>query len=276
MFVAALDIDGTQYSFARPDWDAASHELASTLKGMRDEEKVFVVHNTGRPYPWKCHGDIDERFLNPIIAESDAIISHAGTVIWLPPFTTPLKEWRDHILTIVQPETVQQVINDLTAAGVALHPESFDNEFKISCLLDPARQEETVQWLRDHLVKNYGDKFDVFYWNSNTADITPKGASKNDALRFLVNHQGLESAKIFAAGDAFNDLPVLCNGDYLRVVTGNAHAGVRREVEKTPGDFFFTEANQPAAAGVLAGLRHFGLIAPSTRPRPKFGNGLAL
>jgi HAD superfamily hydrolase (TIGR01484 family) len=268
--VVALDIDGTQYSFTRPAWDAAAHELADTLNRARARGEAFVIHNTGRPYPWVCHGAPDQRYLNPIIADADAIISHSGTVIWKPPFDKPWEAWREHVATLAPPETVARLKEELQAAGITMHPETADNEFKICCQIDPARQNETVQRLRDYLAEHYGDQFEVFYWNADTADITPKGANKNDALQFLRAYEGLDNTPTLVGGDSLNDLPVLQNDEYRRVLVGNAMPEMKAMFRDAAG-VYIAPPEQPAAQGIIAGMRHFGFLPPQAQPpQPRF------
>jgi HAD superfamily hydrolase (TIGR01484 family) len=79
--------------------------------------------------------------------------------------------------------------------------------------------------------------------------------SKGTALAELARLTGLERGQIFAAGDHYNDLPML-DGRHARWVAcpGNAVDAVKRTVTEAGGYV----AQGACSAGILEALRHFG------------------
>ena len=266
--VIGLDIDGTQYMYADPSQDVHSDALIATLSHLREENRAFVVHDTGRPFPWKCYGDINDRYLNPRIAEPDVMVSHAGTVVWWPPFDKPDQEWRNHILSKTSLEEIDELKTDLQAIGLDLHPEAHDAEFKISCLVGDVDQQEVVASAKELIAQKYGGRFEVFFWNSATVDVTPVGANKKDALNYVRGKVGLGQAKTIVAGDSMNDYPMLAEPKFSRILVGNASSPLKDAFARQQGAFIADES-QPAAQGVLAGLAHFGVTEPNYVPAPR-------
>lgn len=84
--------------------------------------------------------------------------------------------------------------------------------------------------------------------------------SKGSALGELARLLGLSRNEIFAAGDHFNDLPML-DGRYAKWVAcpGNAVPTVKRAVLRAEGYV----AQAACSEGVVEALRHFGAISAS-------------
>lgn len=81
--------------------------------------------------------------------------------------------------------------------------------------------------------------------------------SKGTALGELARLTGIAREEIFAAGDHFNDIPML-DGRFAKWVMcpSNAHDTVKRAVAEADGHV----ASAPASYGVLEALRNFGAI----------------
>ena len=82
--------------------------------------------------------------------------------------------------------------------------------------------------------------------------------SKGTALGELARLTGIAREEIFAAGDHFNDIPML-DGRFAQWVAcpGNAVDAVKRAVREAGGCI----AQGECSAGVVEALRHFGAIA---------------
>lgn len=265
MYLIALDIDGTQFDKDDPAQDPHSRVLKTVLESLVATGRAIIVHNTGRPYPWRCDGDIHERYLNPIIARPHAIIHTAGTQIATFPDGQDkgqeMQSWSEDIASRVSDKKMHDLKTLLDREGLTLHPESFANRYKISCIVHPDQDQEalreSVQGLLDQA---FGPLFEVFYWQGSALDITPKGANKNDALQYMAQRYQIPVDRIIVAGDSMNDLPVLENPDLHRIVVGNAVPFLKTHI--TGGNVLHCPSDRPAAAGVLFGLEKLGVIAP--------------
>ncbi|MCE9611293.1 MAG: HAD-IIB family hydrolase [Chthoniobacter sp.] len=84
--------------------------------------------------------------------------------------------------------------------------------------------------------------------------------SKGTALAELARLTGIQHGEIFAAGDHYNDLPML-DGRHAQWVTcpGNAVDAVKRAVTAAGG---YVAAGE-CSAGLVEALRHFGAVTPA-------------
>lgn len=261
--VVSLDIDGTQYVYGDSKHDEESMRLKNTLEGMREDGRILIVHNTGRPFPWVCHGEPVPRYLNPIIAEPDFLISHAGTVVWDDyKKNHQLESWRKSVLDVVSKEEVQSFLNLVDQEGFVIDQESFGNEFKICVKSSPEHHADTVESIKDMAENYFPQKFDVMYWNNTSVDITPRDINKRTALEHLVKAQGLVNVPIIVGGDSMNDSPLLTHVPFQKIVVGNANQELKERTHGIAG-VFYASAEKVAAAGVLDGLKHFGLLKKS-------------
>jgi len=257
--VVSLDIDSTQYVHYDASEDSASYVLKHTLESLKDAGKILVVHNTGRPYPWACHGEQIERYLKPIIADPNYLISHAGTVIWDSELKNPSEVWRNTILEICPPDAVQDLIRTLDREGYKFDPETFGNEFKVCIKTSPEEHPAAVASIKALITEKY-PFFDVAYWNNTSVDITPRGINKSTALDFLRAQEGLVHLPVITGGDSMNDAPLLTNPSYLKILVGNALPELKAMTSNLP-NIFQAQASHKAAAGVLAGLIHYGVVS---------------
>jgi hydroxymethylpyrimidine pyrophosphatase-like HAD family hydrolase len=99
--------------------------------------------------------------------------------------------------------------------------------------------------------------------NIGLIDILPASATKEHALRFLVNLLGIPNDSVLYCGDTGNDIHPLTSG-FPAVLVGNAKDELReevREVAKKRGTLetvYF--AKKPYAEGILEAMEHFGKI----------------
>lgn len=95
----------------------------------------------------------------------------------------------------------------------------------------------------------------LVYSQSRFLDALPHRASKGQAVRYLAFKWGISINRMVVAGDSGSDLDMLA-GQTLGIVVAN-HSP---EVEFLRGRDRIYFAQRPFAAGVMEGLRHFGLI----------------
>jgi hydroxymethylpyrimidine pyrophosphatase-like HAD family hydrolase len=86
-------------------------------------------------------------------------------------------------------------------------------------------------------------------------DVLPQALGKGQAVRFLQKQLGFSLEQVLVAGDAGNDRQMFEAG-FKGIVPCNA----RDELKALANQPWHYHSPQPAAQGVLDGLRHFGFI----------------
>lgn len=97
------------------------------------------------------------------------------------------KEWPIGIIEVSSMDD----INEVEIEGLALHFEDID---------------ETTRVYND-IVKKYKDIIDV-YQNVNNLDFAPKGCSKGNALKMIMDYYKIDKDNMNCIGDSWNDLPM--------------------------------------------------------------------
>lgn len=86
-------------------------------------------------------------------------------------------------------------------------------------------------------------------------DILPAGVGKSQAARHVADRLGIPGSRIVAAGDSGNDFDMLARSP-RSVMVGNHHADLAPLI-RAPNVY---RARARHAAGVLEGLRHYGMV----------------
>jgi sucrose-phosphate synthase len=136
-----------------------------------------------------------------------------------------------------------------------LHPQEPEAQTvnKISYYCENADQ-STITAIKSVLRKNLLQARVVVSKNY-CVDVLPMRASKGHALRFLATQWKFDLRRIYVAGDSGNDLDML-RGMTRGIVVGN-HSDELEVLREEPQTYFSVK---PSAAGILDGLRHYGLI----------------
>ncbi|MDY6830054.1 MAG: HAD-IIB family hydrolase [Pseudomonadota bacterium] len=96
-------------------------------------------------------------------------------------------------------------------------------------------------------------------------DLLPAMAGKSGALKYLARHHRLGVDQLYFAGDSGNDLDALTCG-LMGTLVGNAPLDVRseaRRLQQQAPDARVYLANALYGLGVLEGLHHYRLVAPT-------------
>lgn len=150
---------------------------------------------------------------------------------------------------------VEAVLRD--SAGVGRQPARFQHRFKSSWFLHDAR-EAAIAALRRRLARA-GLAVCVVYSSGRDLDVLPRCADKGNALVWLCGRIGIALAEVVVAGDTANDAAMFRLPGVRGIVVGNAEPALRARA-RTRRVFVARAAN---AAGVLEGLRHFGVLGTS-------------
>ena len=165
------------------------------------------------------------------------------------------ERWTRHIQFRWYPERVRDVLTALTQ----LHPQEPEAQTvnKISYYCENADQ-STITAIKSVLRKSLLQARVVVSKNY-CVDVLPMRASKGHALRFLATQWKFDLGQVYVAGDSGNDLDML-RGMTRGIVVGN-HSDELEILRTEPQTYFSVK---PSAAGILDGLRHYGLISQAS------------
>jgi len=88
-------------------------------------------------------------------------------------------------------------------------------------------EEVFVQELQKKLSHSFGDLLNIYPSKPTYLEITKKDASKENAIRFLIERMGIDRSEVIAIGDNFNDYEMIRYAG-LGVAMGNAPQEVRQ------------------------------------------------
>jgi len=245
----ASDVDGTLTGDR-----AALDRLRARLVEKQAADELYLVESTGRRLEQVIQGITEEG-----LPEPDAVICQVGTEIYLPPFTeqsAPMGAWRTWLLG--QYTRDQALLFLAGIEGVVMQPDEYNTELKTSCYLDQcAEPDKTAEVIRSR-VRPHRERYQVVWSSGRDLDILPAASGKGKAIRFLVEHVGLDPERVVVAGDTGNDASMFLEFD-KGVVVANAKPELL-ELARDLGDSRVYCARQPYAAGVEEGLEHYGVL----------------
>ena len=246
--VLASDIDNTLTGDAE-----ALKTLARQLAVLRDQNVLSLFLTTGRTLR-----EVLDGFEQEHIPQADAIISQVGTEIYLPPFEAnmePLPAWNERLHQQFSRKRAIEFATDI--AGAEIQPEHYNTPLKVSYYLDKSPDPEKAARQIRQRVADHGNGYQVVWSSGKDLDILPAAAGKGKAIRFLLRFLELEPKQVITAGDSGNDRSML--EEFERgIVVANARPELKNLKEEKAANLYF--ANQPYAAGVAEGLRHFGVL----------------
>jgi sucrose-6F-phosphate phosphohydrolase len=248
----ASDIDGTLVG----DREALDR-LTTRLRKARAHGRVMLVLSTGRRLEQVIDGVAQEG-----LPEPDAVLCQVGTEIYLPPLqpnSIPMAAWRERLLMDYSRDEAESFLQDIE--GLVMQPDVFNTELKTSCYLDSCGDPEAAASEIRRRVAPHTDRYQVIWSSGRDLDILPAASGKGKAIRFLVEHLGLDADHVVVAGDTGNDATMF--EEFGRgVVVGNARPELV-ELAESLGDGRAFRARRDYAAGVEEGLEYFGVLESS-------------
>lgn len=235
-------------------------DLDRTLVGDRDSlaELLPVIHRlrcrlafgiaTGRRIEGALRVLADWGIETP-----DFLVSSVGSELHYGPDWTKDDSWEAHIRWKWQREPLVRVL--AAVAGLKPQAPSKCGPFKVSFHVSPRRFPGLAAV--EAILHREGLSAHLVYSQGRYLDAIPIRASKGQAVRHLALRWGLPFEGITAAGDSGNDLDLL-SGIPHGIVVGN-HSPELEVLRNRSGVHF---AVRGFAAGVLEGLKHFGLVGP--------------
>ena len=227
--------------------DAATDRFAAFVGRHRD--RLAFVMNSSR-FVHSQKRSLEETGL----PEPDLLIGGMGTEIALPAGGSRLPgvqrhadAWKAKHLGGWDVVKVRGVLDRFP--GVEPQPEENQSDLKQSRYLQDASDQD-IAALRGELA-DAGLDVRVTYSSSRDVDVTPAGADKSTAVRFVIDALGFDEDHAAVAGDSGNDRAMLTCG-----ARGIVVANHRPELADLTGDRIF-RATKSHADGVIEGLKHW-------------------
>lgn len=147
-----------------------------------------------------------------------------------------------------QPDLIRELLAGVP--GVELQSEAGQGRYKLGYLADAASAAAAARRLQAagleaQLVPSAGEFLDIM----------PKGVSKGSAVRFAAHALQVPLHQVIVAGDTGNDLDMLTCG--ARAILVANHTKEVAHLKQDPGVYV---ARNPHAAGIMEGLRHYGVF----------------
>lgn len=240
------DIDGTV--LGRPE---AAAELRRIWDGLGGE-RPMLVFSTGR-----LLDDAKRVVAEGGLPAPDYFIGGVGTHI-LERSGDRIRSGFSELLEVNWDlARAQQIVRAIE--GIEAQPDEQQHEWKSSWFWHGATEAQLDE-LRAALATD-GVEAQVIYSSSRDLDVLPSGANKGNALRWLCEDLGVGLDEVVVAGDTGNDASMFLVEGVRGIAVGNAEPELLAAVEGT-GTYL---AEGECAAGVLEGLRHFGVIGNTDR-----------
>lgn len=229
-FLLVTDLDGTLLGD-----DEALQAFRNRLR--KSSVRMRLVYASGR-----LVDDVQTLVLKRHLCAPDAVIGGVGTQIscsdgvpaaWCRP---PSTSWNATL--------VRTLLSDL-----ALQPEPFQSEFKVSYYLNDALP-DVLDELSTRLTLA-GLEADLIYSSHRDLDVVPHGISKGSAASFLARRWRIPAQRVIVCGDSGNDLSLFQYG-FRGVIVSNC----RPELRELKGDNIFF-ASERHAAGVMQGMDYW-------------------
>lgn len=227
--------------------DAATERFAGFVEERR--EKLAFVMNSSR-FVASQRRSLEETAL----PEPDLLIGGMGTELALPAGGSRLPDapayadaWRAKHLAGWDVVKVVGVLDRFP--GIEPQPAENQSDLKQSRYLRDATEED-VATLRGELA-DVGQDVRVTYSSSRDLDVTPAGADKSTAVRFVMKSFGYDDDHAAVSGDSGNDRAMLTCGAYGIVVANH-----RPELADLAGERIH-RAEAGYADGVIEGLKRW-------------------
>jgi sucrose-phosphate synthase len=180
----------------------------------------------------------------------DILICSVGTEMYYGPDLRMDKGWQQHISHLWKPEQIKETLSQFDwlifqeAEGQRSHKISYYLENK------DGRLDQVHKALKEQKLR-----CKVIYSHNQFLDVLPYRASKGKAVNYLQYKYEFLPRYVMVAGDSGNDTDMLV-GKTRGLIVGN-HSEEMEALKGTPRIYF---SQGEYAAGIIEGLRHYGLI----------------
>ena len=243
-FVLASDLDGTLIDHDAPGDDPELERFARALAGAGD--RLTLWFNSSRPVASQRESLETVRGLPTpafLIGAMGTEI-HEGSGGLVEAYgREQFGEWPRGEIDAVAVKTF----------GLTPHAAEMQTPFKASYdLPDP----EMAAAIEGEL-QSRGLPVKIVVSSGKDLDLLPPAAGKAAAIKWLCGHTHTPQEAVVVSGDSANDLDMYAD-PFRGIVVANGHA----ELKRMSGPAVY-HARERCSAGVLEGLRHFGVLPPA-------------
>lgn len=236
---------------------AALDQLKEVLKEERDRIGFGVA--SGRSPEL-----VEEALQEAGIDDFDLTIAAVGSEIYYGRQFIPDRGWIARLQKNWRPETLTRAME--TIEWLEPQRESHAQRmFKLSYQITEEIPEEEAEAKIRQVLDSTRAGYMLLITHSNMVDILPKPASKGKAIRYLADKWNWAHDRIITAGDSGNDRDML-GGIGRGIVVGNHTHELKGLDRRRSGEIYYAEAAH--AAGVLEGLKHFGMLRSMSESVP--------
>ena len=180
----------------------------------------------------------------------DVLIGAVGTeILWLASHARSEVSYRPEMREPWNTQAVERALAHVP--GVVPQPRSERTPWKRSYTLTCAQAADRAH----RALKKAGIAAEIIVSHDTLLDVLPAGVGKAQAAHHVAARLGIPASRIVAAGDSGNDFDMLSRSA-RSVMVGNHHDDLTPLIP-APNVY---RARAHHAAGVLEGLRHFGLV----------------
>ncbi len=254
--IVFFDIDGTLL-----DHDKNLPDSTKEAIQLLQQNGTYVAIATGRA-PFMYESLREELNIDSYVSFNGQYVVFEGDVI----YTNSLNqkqlneiledtEDKDHAVVHLNHETMKANRKDHAFISEAMGSLKFPHP-----LYDPSFYEtrDIYQSLlfcekhdEDYYQEKYGEYFTFIRWHQYSMDILPKGGSKAEGIRSMVEKLGFEMKDVYAFGDGLNDFEMIKTVG-TGVVMGNAVEALKKHA-----NFVTKNVDED---GIFHGLKHLKLI----------------
>jgi HAD superfamily hydrolase (TIGR01484 family) len=246
----STDFDGTFFAeFENPPVPPGLQELIATLQS----KGVNWVINTGRDMSnlmeslGRARLSIHPDYL--VLVEREIYIREGTRYVSVEEWNRQCHQAHENLFTRIRPDIPGLIswVNDRFKATV------YEDPFSPFCLIAASNPDadQIVAYLEAYCRKYPGL---TLVRNDVYARFSHHGFSKGTALSEIARRLQLTTEQVLAAGDHYNDLPMLCRSRAACLVApANAIPEVREQVRREEGYV----SNELCGYGVLDGLEHY-------------------
>lgn len=263
-FLLASDMDGTLLPNSNHPYDSSAYDRFRNI--VEASEMLTLAYISGRHLKLAQQGIEEFSVPTPhyFVGDVGTSLYKREKDIW-----SKSQEWFEEIAPDFSGSTGTEVLSWFEEIkGISPQEPEKQGDFKASFYYNLDQDVSAIQEKMRALIEQKGGNMVVVpsidhVKNVGLIDILPASATKEHALRFLVNLLGMPSESVLYCGDTGNDIHPLTSG-FPAVLVGNAKEEFReevREVAKKRGTLdavYF--AKKPYAEGILEALEYFGKI----------------
>jgi sucrose-6F-phosphate phosphohydrolase len=221
--------------------DEALGRLSAELEQAADH--LTVVYNSSRP----CDSLRASLAAVPNLMTPDFLIGGMGTQIEVGETGQRLTSYEQYLQ---QGWNRQQAAELVAGLDVVPHEEKFQTPFKVSFDIPGG---DAFRVVKERLAES-GLEAKAIFSAGKFLDLIAARAGKGEAIRYLQKQLAISAEQVVVAGDSGNDVEMFV-APFRGIIVANADGDLKR----LTGPHIF-KATLPHAAGLLEGLRHWGVL----------------